>query len=639
MYFESQGRNLVEQPGFNSSFLGGRLGPIFFRAANPLLTEQARNTLLALGDDDGDPTTERLFRLERVNLDLANTSTTTENQLLRFVGGVRGEFSLLGDLPWNYEASFNYGRSKIVDLRQDINLQNYVNSLNECSTDLDFDAFPGAGLTPIEDSNCVPVSLFGFGTASAEALEYVTFQNRNVSTLEQYVFNANVGGDLFRLFTNPVSFNVGYEFRREEGFFDASEPAEEGRGIDAAVADVGGSFEVNEVFGELFVPILTPSNDFFINRLDVFARGRYVDNSINGGFFAWSAGGAFGIIPDVTFRGNFTRSFRAPAIAELFSPQIVTRGFVGDFCSPGNINGGAVPETRARNCAAFLDVFPNATPLIAQNVSVPILSGGNPDLENEEADSFTFGVVIEPRFVRNLAITVDYVDIDVSQPIVSLTTAAIAGACFDNEEFDVTDPANGNQFCSLIRRDADGQVVNDPVNPGVTSGFVNGATFTYKGIESTLNYATGLDTVGVPGTLSVRGALSYVKERIISSTGVNIQRTDGDVGDPEFRGQAAFQYALDNFGIGAVVNYTGEQVEDLFFRAPAPNDQNEFDEYDDFVTVDANFFFETDDEFRFNFNVTNLFDRQGQEYFGILIPAVINDSFGRRFSISVSKAF
>lgn len=641
MYFESVGTNLVEQPGFNTPLLGGRLGPAFFRAANPLLTAQARATLLALGDNDNDPTTERVFRLSRVNLDLANDSTTTENQLLRFVGGVRGDFQLFGDRDWNYEASFNYGRSKIVDLRMDIDLQNYVNALSECRTDLPFNAFPGSGLRPIADPNCVPVSLFGFGTATDDAIDYITFENRNLSELEQYVANANVGGDLFDTpFTNnPISFNVGYEFRREEGFFDASEAAEEGRGLRAAVEDIGGSFDIHEVFGETLVPLIRPSNDIFINRLDVFGRVRYVDNEINGGFTAWSAGGAFGIVRDVTFRGNYTKSFRAPAITELFAPQIVVRGFIADFCSPQSIGAGAVPEIRTRNCNAFLARFPDATPLLAQNASVSQLTGGNPNLRNEVADSFTYGVVIEPRWIRNFAITVDYIDIEIADPIVSLTGTAIAGACFDNENFNTADPANGNQFCSLIKRDANGQIPDDPLNPSVTAGTVNGALIEYSGIEGTMSYRTGLARIGVPGILSMRGALTYVRERFDSATGVNVQRTDGDVGDPEFRGQLAAQYALENVGLGAVVNYTGEQVISRFNRGPSPNDTREFDQFEDFVTVDANFFFKTEDDFRFNFNVTNLLDRQGQKYFGFLIPASINDNFGRRFSLSVTKRF
>jgi outer membrane receptor protein involved in Fe transport len=650
LYFESVGTNLVEQPGFNTSLLGGSIGAIQFRAANPLLTDQARATLLALGDDDGDPTTERLFEISRVNLDLANTSTSTENQLLRIVGGVRGEFNAISDLPWNYEVSFNYGRSKIVDLRQDIDVQNYLNSVSECRTDLGFNAFPtltdARGIVAISDPNCVPVSLFGFRTASPEAIDYITFENRNISTLQQYVVNANLGGDLFKLFDNPVSFNAGYEFRREEGFFDASEPAEEGRGLNDAVSDLGGAFEINEVFGELFVPIISPSNDFFINRLDVFGRARYVDNSVNGNFTAWSAGGAFGIVRDVTFRGNYTRSFRAPAINELFQPQITTRGFVNDLCEPADIRAGAVPDIRERNCNAFLAVFPNGTPSLAQNASVSLLTGGNPLLRNEVADSFTYGVVIEPRWIPNLQITVDYVDIEIGDPIVSLTAGAIVGACFDNADFNTADPANGNQFCSLIRRDANGQIPDDPRNPAVTTGFVNGALIQYSGIESTLNYRTSLSGLGIGGSLAVRGGLTYVRERFNSPTGVNVQRTDAVTGDPEFRGQMGLQYFGKNFGFGTVVNYFGEQLVSRFNRGPSPNDTREFDQYDDFVTVDANISFNSDDNFRFNFNVANLFDRQGQEYFGFLIPATVQpgnalggDFLGRRFTASVTKSF
>ncbi|NQX94975.1 MAG: TonB-dependent receptor, partial [Erythrobacter sp.] len=643
MYFESVGTNLVEQPGFNTSLLGGRIGVARFRAAHPLLTDQARETLLALGDDDGDPTTERLFDISRVNLDLANTSTTTENQLLRFVGGARGEFEGLNGNAWNYEVSFNYGRSRIVDSRDEIDLQNYVNSLNECRTDLGFNAFPGSGFEPQNDPNCQIVSLFGFGTATPEAINYITFRNVNISTLEQYVFNANVGGDLFELFGNNISFNVGYEFRREEGFFDASEGAEDGRGLSAPVTDIGGAFEVNEVFGELYAPLITPANETFINRLDLFGRVRYVDNSINGGFTAWSAGGAIGPIPDITFRGNFTRSFRAPAITELFAPQITVRGFVTDPCSPQSIGAGAVPETRTANCNAFLAQFPNATPLLAQNASVSQLTGGNPNLRNESADSFTFGVVLEPRWIPNLQITVDYVDIELSDPIVNLSASAINLACFDNSNFNTADVLNANQFCSLISRDADGQIPDDPANPRVTTGTVNGALIVYNGIEGTMNYRTGLEGIGLPGDLSARGSLTWVRERIISSTGVNVQRTDADVGDPEFRAQMALNYRLDEFGIGTVINYFGEQLASRFNRGPSPNDTREFDQYKDFITVDANVSFQVEDNFRLNFNVTNLFDRIGQDYFGFAIPATVSglggDIFGRRFTVGVTKSF
>ena len=638
-YFESVATELVEQPGFNSLLLGGRLGALTFSINNPLLTEQARNTLIAAGVDPVDGT----FTTERVNLDIANTSANTEQEFIRGVVGVRGEFGGLFDNIWNFEASFNYGRSKLTDFQQDIDLQNFTNAAAACRTDLPFEVFPTSGLSPQEDPNCVPLSLFGENTASDAAIDYVTANNTNTSVLKQYVANVNFGGDLFALFSDPLSFNLGYEFRREEADFQPSEFEQSGRGLEAPTVPVSGGFSVHEVFGELFVPIISSADDFFIDSFDIFGRGRYVENDIAGGFFAWTAGAALSPIPDITFRGNFTRSFRAPAVAELFSPQSVGRDFVSDFCQPGSIDSGAVPAIRRRNCDAFLGVFPNGTPLLANNAAVPILQGGNPDLQNEKADSFTFGVVLQPRTLGNLSIAVDYVDISLSDPIVELDTGDIAAGCFDNENFDLSDPANGNQFCSLIRRDANGQVIIDTLNPGVTTGFVNGAFFEYEGIEAKANYSTGLDRFGLPGSLAMRGDLSYVRRRITSSTGVNPQRSDGILGDPQFAGQFAMQYDQGTFGLGTVVNYTGEQLASRFNRGPSPNDTREFDQYDDFVVVDVNAFVRFADHFRLTGVVRNLFNRQGQEYFGDLIPATVfdglGDALGRRYTLSLTAEF
>jgi outer membrane receptor protein involved in Fe transport len=55
--------------------------------------------------------------------------------------------------------------------------------------------------------------------------------------------------------------------------------------------------------------------------------------------------------------------------------------------------------------------------------------------------------------------------------------------------------------------------------------------------------------------------------------------------------------------------------------------------------VNLNAFFETEDNFRFNFAVTNLLDRIGQRYFGFILPGSENDDIGRRYSVGVTKVF
>ena len=63
--------------------------------------------------------------------------------------------------------------------------------------------------------------------------------------------------------------------------------------------------------------------------------------------------------------------------------------------------------------------FHPATPLAASLATVPGLSGGNPNLANEKADSFTYGVIVRPRFIPGLSVAVDYLSIKLTDPISS----------------------------------------------------------------------------------------------------------------------------------------------------------------------------------------------------------------------------
>lgn len=624
LYFSGRGDELIQQQSFNSTLFGGGSGPLTFSVDNPFLTPQARSLLVANGYST--------FRLSRINLDLGDATGFSENDLYRAAGGFDGDFGLFGR-EFNFEISGVYGRNDFKDFAQQINQQNFVNAVNLCNPTPAVNATPG--FTPVADAACRPLNVFGRGRASQEALDYVVQDTVANSRLEQWVFNANVGGSPFDLFLgNPVSFNLGYEHREEKASFVPDPFLQAGLGRSVAIAANRGKYNLDEVFGEVFVPLVTPANDDILYSAELFARGRYVDNTVNGGFFAWAAGGSIAPFRDIEFRGNFTKSFRAPAITELFSPVTNTFTTVPDLCSPSNRVAGPVPATRARNCAAFLARFPNATPLAAATATVPGRSGGNPNLENEEADSFTFGVIFRPRFVPGLSLAVDYLDIDISQPITSLTVAQIASACFDNEDFDASDPANGNAFCSQIRRDAQGQVPADPANPAVTSGFVNGQRIKFGGIQATLDYETKLDNLDLPGSVGIGGDLFYVRRRIVDTTGIAPARSDGTLGDPEFQGQLRLRYFTDDFTFNTNVNYIGEQLTSRFNRGPSPNDIREFDQYDDFITIDSSASYEVNERLQLTAAVTNLTNRVGQEYFGIIIPASINDSLGRRFSFS-----
>lgn len=628
LFYHGKADELVQLPSFNAPLFTGVSGPLTFRTDNPFLTDQAKRQLAALGYG-------ATFQLSRAHADLADLSGRADSKLYRAVAGLRGQVAL-GGRDFGFEVTANYGRSDFTDFGQTIDQQRFVNAVNValvggravCSTVPTVSGFP-AGQAPVADLSCVPLNLFGAGAPSAEALDYVLRDTVSRSRIQQFVANANIGGSPFAIFGNPASFNLGYEHRQERAYFRPDAFLRAGLGRSVAVAPTSGRYDLDEVFGEALLPLITPANDAIVARLTAFGRIRHVDNSANGGFTAWSAGGAFAPIDDLELRGNFTRSFRSPAIAELYSPRANVNIAVPDLCSPANIGAGPVPEVRRANCAAFLARYPGATPLIAATATVPALSGGNPGLRNERADSFTYGAVLRPRFLPGLAASVDYLNIRINDPIASLSIAQIAQGCFDNADFDAADPASGNTFCALIPRDANGQVVSDPRNPALALGYVNGKRIEMSAVQAGLSYILGGWEIG--------GDLFHLRRRLVDVTGVAPTRSDGIVGDPRWQGQLRIRYAADAWGFATQVNYTGGRAVAFTNRGVSPNDTREFDHFGGFATVDATVFLMAARKFRLTLAATNLFNRIGQKYHGYIVPLSLNDQIGRRFAVSVSR--
>jgi outer membrane receptor protein involved in Fe transport len=116
---------------------------------------------------------------------------------------------------------------------------------------------------------------------------------------------------------------------------------------------VVGKFHTNEVFGELRIPLVSEATGVsWLRTVEVDGAARYVNNSLSGGDLTWTAGGRLGFVPDVTFRGNFTRSIRSPAITEVFNPTSRAFDTGLDPCDQNSVGNGPNPSTRRANCVA-----------------------------------------------------------------------------------------------------------------------------------------------------------------------------------------------------------------------------------------------------------------------------------------------
>lgn len=649
-YFKSRADELTQQPTFNSSLFGGLSGPMSYSVNNPFLTDQARAQLTSRG--------VTTFQVSRASDDLADLTGYNETDIVHGVVGVRSDFRFLGG-DFNAEVYGLHGRTRSNDYGQDLNAQRFINATNVgrdsagnivCTVaQTRPGGFAAAGGTPIADAACVPLNLFGRGAASDAARAYVIENFVTRSRQEQTVFNSSLSGTTGDIYgSGGIGVTVGYEYRQEKASFTPSSFQQQGRGRSVPITPLSGEYKLNDIFGEVILPLISPGLDLsFVHRLQLTGRGRYSHNSINGGFFAYTAGANFAPVPDIEFRGTYTRSFRSPGITELFLPQVNTFATVGDLCQPANRNAGPAPAVRARNCAAFIAAFPGTdfnTPDPASLATVSARSGGNPALANEEARSFTYGVILQPSFLPRLSITADYVNIALRGPIANLTIAQIVSGCFDNPTFDASNVLNANSFCSQIARNpATGRVVNDPATPAVLSGYVNGQRIELSGIQGTLNYTIPMSGVGLGGTLTAGVDAQYIDRRLTDITGVAPANSQGVIGDPQLAGQLRLRYVERNFGFNTTVNFVGQQLFNRLNRATgvagSGTDARELDKLDAYAVVNMGIFFDPTDDFRFTLAVNNLFNRQGQEYYGELHPSSYNDLIGRRFNASARVNF
>lgn len=187
---------------------------------------------------------------------------------------------------------------------------------------------------------------------------------------------------------------------------------------------------------------------------------------------------------------------------------------------------------RPANCAA-LGVPPGFD--AQDNIGVPMSASGNPNLTPETAETWTLGVIIQPRWIKNMSLTVDYYRIEIDDAISFINPQAILDNCVDATG--APDPA----FCNLHMR--------DPVTHDVTfieRTFVNASALDTKGVDIQFSYAFDVDDVlgdvdpffaELGGRIATTVVANYVESLrffAFQSDPTNENIEEGEIGDPEW---------------------------------------------------------------------------------------------------------
>jgi iron complex outermembrane receptor protein len=236
---------------------------------------------------------------------------------------------------------------------------------------------------------CTPFNLFGGqgangqGTITQEMLDFVRITTKDSSEQSLEVFSANLTGDIFDLPAGPLAFATGYEHRDYEGTFSPDQVRLIGESQDSRAEFTSGQYDVDELYAEFNVPLLSGVTG--AKALDLSLALRYSDYST----FGSESTGKFGVrwqpTDNFILRGTYAEGFRAPFIGELFG--LTQFGpTLNDPCSGYATSGNA---TLIANCQALgiPASYEQINPQITTN------TGGNEFLQPETADSYTLGAV------------------------------------------------------------------------------------------------------------------------------------------------------------------------------------------------------------------------------------------------------
>jgi iron complex outermembrane recepter protein len=528
-YFsDTHATNLISQPAYNAAIFGGGgtvNGNFVLSVNNPFLSPGDRQLIqtalnnyaatLPLGGlqyggvtaGPGQPATyapwnNQQFYVSRANTDLQSGRATATQTVWRGVTGLNGDFAF-GERNYNWEVAASYGTSSNTQVTPSYVFQNVVNALNATTNaagQIVCAGTPVNGPTTTASSTCAPLNIFGRNTPSLAAQQYITHLASVESFNTQRDLTAFIAGDIIKLPAGEWKASAGFENRRESAAFTPDSFYTQDLG-QAQVTGIAGSYITNEVYLETLLPIFSPQQDIpMLHRVEVEAAARRVDNSIAGNATTYTYGLRWSPIEDVQFRGNKTKSIRAPSITELFLPSATSFQFANDPCDKNFVGQGSDPARRAANCAA---AGINTATFVSNVVNATAIgtTSGNTALQSEIAFSKTFGVVLRPRFIPKLNISVDYIDISLKDAIQTLTLVNNLDACYDSTNYP-NDPS-----CSTFTRNGTGQITN------FHAGFVNAGLLEFTGIQAALDY-----TFNLPGAIgSLETSAHYLDTQRLKS--------------------------------------------------------------------------------------------------------------------------
>lgn len=473
-------------------------------------------------------------------------ATSNETDMFQVLAGIEGRVFNTG---WRYEGYFSHGETSLLtEMSGFPGLQNYravvaaenfgANLIQSVGPPLFFELKCTSGLPVFEHFE-----------PSRDCLDSISGNMKHSTGMKQDVAEVNLTGELFALPAGTIGSAFGaswrknsYQWRPDDQLTRPSTNFPIGL---FPTSRTGGETRVSELYGELLLPILSGVPGFRQFNLELGAR--WSDYNTAGSIWTYKGLVDWTIVDSVRLRGGYQLANRAPNVAELFTGATTSVvGFQGaDPCMANTANdtwGNHPNNTTNRTeviglCSDLInrsrgDVNQSpwhTNPNFPNNIVGPFpfpfqleLANitGNPALRNEEAKTWTVGMVLTSPWeglFGNATLAVDWYQVKITDAIAPTSPWSVYAKCLNqdgsNPAYDVE-----NEWCRLITRD------NDGYRATVDTPYYNLGGIETAGIDVQLNWSfpAGPGRIGVNAVVNF---LDYYRDQVspddpfIDSTG------------------------------------------------------------------------------------------------------------------------
>ncbi len=460
--------------------------------------------------------------------DTGRVQLHSTDQTYRVIGGLRGDFNLLGN--WKWDANYQYGKNTYYLIfgpnnRNQANFQQAVDAVVN----------PGTGSIVCRstltspNNGCIPVDIFGDGSETTNS--FVNGSATYHLVTEQSVADIDLNGEPFSTWAGPVSVATGLEYRREAGR-GLADPVSTQVNADGSTGgwalgnqkNFAGGYNVYEGYLETVLPIVGDNSAIpLIRNIDVNAAARLTSYSTSGGTTTWKAGLNWQPFDDLRIRGTRSHDVRAPNLSELFV------GGTGSSYTP---------------------VFDK---VLNQSVQIRGVASGNPLLKPEKAETWTGGFVYQPSWLEGFAASVDYYNIRIAGVIASIGAPTLASGCYSGNAL----------YCQSVVFNSNGTINYITTQP------LNLNRLKTSGVDFESSYTIAASDIldGLDGNFSLHGLATYVNELTTVLPGNVVQNVVGQVsqfnrlnGTPKWRGNIDFTYDFEPWSVNVRMRYVGAGV-------------------------------------------------------------------------------